>query len=143
MLIKQQRVDRLVEYIERLHKKQDSRKLYDEYLDEIASVLPQETFGVFTQLLQIGHQPHEILKFLDKIINVFYKSLSAYPAVSFEENSFLEHLQQENQALIKKMEAIKEGIKNLEYRTNQAIFSKRIAELSLFEAHYQKKENIL
>ena len=49
----------------------------------------------------------------------------------------------ENEALVNKLEKIKEIIKRKDFTNNKSELLKRIEELQQFNAHYLKKENIL
>ncbi len=69
------RVTRLIGYVKGLKDGLDGVKLYAEYKEDIESVKPQEAFEIFYSLIEEEIQPKEILVFLDKVINVFYKSL--------------------------------------------------------------------
>lgn len=137
------RVTRLTEYVQGLMNMADGKELYIKYRDDIERVTPQEAFGVLYNILQKGKSPKEILIFLDKVINVFYKSLTAYPWKRPEKDSFIGFLMQENRAVAEKLDRIKDILKekNLQTRKNELL--PRINELSKFNQHYLKKENIL
>lgn len=138
-----ERVNRLIEYVKGIHNNLDGKELYLQYQEDLKAVKPQEAFEVFYCLLQENLQPEEILVFLDKIINVFYKSLSTYSWKKPQNDDFLVDLIQENQGLIGKLGDIKKLLKieGLESRKKSLI--PRIEELQEFNDHYLKKENIL
>lgn len=138
-----ERVNRLIEYVKGIHNNLDGKELYLQYQEDLKAVKPQEAFEVFYCLLQENLQPEEILVFLDKIINVFYKSLSTYSWKKPQNDDFLVDLIQENQGLIGKLGDIKKLLKieGLESRKKSLI--PRIEELQEFNDHYLKKENVL
>lgn len=139
----QNRVERLIQYVQGIMNKEDGKELYVKYKEDIEHVIPQEVFEIFYSQLQKGKEPKEILVILDKIINVFYKSLVNYDWKKPEKNSFIDYLMQENRALVQKLDIIKELVKqgNLEVNRNELI--SRLQELQKFNHHYLKKENIL
>ena len=138
-----ERVSRLITYVQGLQNNQNGKELYDKYKDDIEHVKPQEVFEIFHSLLEEGSKPREILTFLDKVINVFYKSLVSYQWSTPENDNFLLDLMQENQALVKKVDQIKEVLKEESLETKKEKLLSKVKELELFNDHYLKKENIL
>ncbi len=141
--MKEERVARLVQYVQSVGQKEKGKELYDTYREELEGVTPQEAFAVFHALLEEGKGADEILVFLDKVINVFYKSLSSYEWQSPKNDNFLQDLMLENQALEEKMEPIKAILKEKEAEDKRTRLLPLIEELHAFDAHYVKKENIL
>lgn len=137
------RIQRLMDYIKRLNNKEDGRTLYLEYKDEIHSVLPQDAFEIFHSLLSEGYKEKEILVFLDKIINVFYESLSSHTYQKPKNDNFLMDLILENEALRRKIDDIKVIIKEPTSKIRREKLIPKIEELRDFFPHYTKKENIL
>ena len=137
------KIDRLKEYIRRLNNKEDGRKLYLEYRDDINTVKPQDAFQIFHVLLQDGMTEKEILQFLDKIINVFHESLTSHSWKRPENDNFLTDLELENQALRKRTDHIKSIVKEPTSQIRRDKLIPLIEELKDFYPHYTKKENIL
>lgn len=137
------KIDRLKEYIKRLNRKEDGRKLYLEYKDDITSVQPQDAFQIFHGLLEEGMTEREILTFLDKIINVFHESLTGHTWKRPENDNFLTDLELENEALRKKTDHIKTIVKEPTSQIRREKLIPLIEELKDFYPHYTKKENIL
>ena len=137
------KIDRLKEYIRRLNNKEDGRKLYLEYRDDINTVKPQDAFQIFHGLLQDGMTEKEILQFLDKIINVFHESLTSHSWKRPENDNFLTDLELENQALRKRTDHIKSIVKEPTSQIRRDKLIPLIEELKDFYPHYTKKENIL
>lgn len=139
------RVERLAEYVQELmNEEKNNKELYQEYKEEIESVTPQEVFRVFHLQLLNGYRPATILQYLDKVINVFYKSLATYAWQPPEQSSFMSYLRQENEALIARLNDIKQIIKqeqNVDHKQKQLL--PKLQKLQEFTAHYEKKENIL
>jgi uncharacterized protein len=139
----QDRIVRVTKYILGLMNREDGKKLYVEYKSDLEKVTPQEVFGAFYLVLQKGTEPKEILFFLDKVINVFYKSLISYPWKKPEKDSFMYFLIQENRRLTEKLEEIKEILNEKDFEKRKKELLPRINELLKFNQHYLKKENIL
>ncbi|MBS4535048.1 DUF438 domain-containing protein [Clostridium sp. D2Q-14] len=143
MNVDKKRVDRLIEYVQGIRDNDDNKELYLKYKEDIENVQPQEAFEIFYSLLEEGMDSEEILVFLDKVINVFYKSLYNYRWEKPENDNFLMDLIYENEALEKKTNIIKKILKNKEVENKKEILLSRIKELQEFNEHYLKKENIL
>lgn len=142
-MINQERVNRLMKYVAGLMDGDDGKMLYDTYKDDIDHVVPQEAFEIFYSLIQNGTQASDILVVLDKVINVFYKALMEYSKPVPNSNLFLKTLEHENDALVLKMETIKEAIRQTNLKEKKKLLWTLLVELEIFNAHYLKKENIL
>lgn len=143
MKIDQNRIGNLVEYVQGIMNKEDGKELYLRYKSDIEQVTPQEVFEIFYCMLQKDTEPKEILIFLDKVINVFYISLTNYSWKIPEDKSFIGSLIQENHAMIEKLEGIKEIIKDKNFEARKGELIPKVYELMDFKEHYLKKENIL
>lgn len=143
MNINQTRIDNLSEYVKGVLNKENGRELYQKYKSDIEAVTPQEAFEVFYKQIENGTGSGEIVQILDKVINIFYKSLSGYVWKRPEENSFLDYLLQENHALTKRLEEIKVVIKEKSFQDARDELYVKLKNLQKFNSHYQKKENIL
>lgn len=138
-----EKINGLIEYVKGIKDNLNGAELYLKYKSDIENVKPQEAFEVFYALLEEGVEPKEVLVFLDKIINVFYKSLSHHQWERPANDNFLEDLILENQALFEKAEEIKIDLKegNLEIKKEKLI--PKVKALEEIKHHYLKKENIL
>ena len=137
------KINRLMTYIKRLNSREDGRSLYLEYKEDIDTVTPQEAFEIFHGLLQDGLKEYEILLFLDKIINVFFESLSNYRYQRPKNDNFLMDLMLENEEMKKKIEGIKIVIREPVPSIRRQKLLPLVEELKEFYPHYTKKENIL
>lgn len=137
------KVERLKEYVQGVLENKEGKDLYTEYRDDIESVTPQECFEIFYSRLERGYSEEEILKILDKVINIFHKSLNIYKWERPKENSFLYILMKENKALEERLGKIKKIILNEEVEDRKDEIFTIVQSLKEFDQHYQKKENIL
>lgn len=143
MSVDEARIKRLTEYAKKLNQGENGKQLYDDYRVDIESVKPGEVFDIFYQLMNEGQEPRQILSYLDKVINVFYKSLINYEWKKPTEDDFINNLLAENAALVTKIEAIKSIIKLGNCTENRVLLLESVSELQDFNDHYVKKENIL
>ena len=138
------RIEKLIEYCRGLKSNMDGGQLYEEYEEYIAAVTPQEAFEVFHGLLEEGIEADEILQFLGKVINVFYKSLLNHRWEKPKDDRFLMDLIAENEGLLEKTDGIRKILlEGYSLETKKAKLLPRIEELQEFDDHYVKKENIL
>lgn len=138
-----ERIKKLTEYVKGLEVNADGKELYSEYKDFIEKVKPQDAFEVFKSLLDDGTMPKEILVYLDKAINAFYKGLSDYKWKMPENDNFINDMLKENMALVSKTDEIKVILKDPDLDTKKVKIYNKLKELESFNAHYIKKENIL
>lgn len=143
------RIAALTDFSRRLISGEDGRMLIEKYKQIINTVRPAETMQVLDIMLSEGI-PNEIVKAnVGKIINVFYKSLSAYQWEKPGEGHFLYYLMLENQEVQKIMTKLKSVIKvffkgeNQDFSTLRLKLMQHLEQLKTYERHYIKKENIL
>jgi len=139
----EKRVERLKVYVQGVLDNVDGKELYDKYKEDIQSVTPQECFEIFYSKIEKGYTPEDILKVLDKVINVFHKSLNSYPWEKPKEKSFLYNLMKENEALEKRLGRIREIILNKQVEQKKDEILEIVKSLKEFNEHYLKEENIL
>lgn len=137
------RIEDLKNYVQGVLNKEEGRNLYYSFKESLDQVTPQDAFEVFYAKLQEGYEPSEIIEILDRVINVFHKSLSEYEWKKPKENSFLDILMKENRALEKKLDRIRPILLDRKIREKKDILLKELRELQEFDTHYLKKENIL
>lgn len=140
MEVNLQRIERLAEYVEKLASEPGNLSNYQMVEQDILSVTPVEVFHLFYARLTKGEKPKDVLTYLDKCIHVFYQSLKKFEK-PMPEDSFLAHLQLENQAFSQHLESIKPELAKKELNRSKLIES--FNRCNLFEDHYVKKENIL
>ncbi len=137
------RNEKLIIYIKELSSNGNGKELYEKYKEEIEKVTPRDAFAIFNYLIDEGMSIDTVLKNLDKVINVFYKNLKEYKWEKPEIDTFSNYLIKENEALIKRMEEMKEIIKNKSDWFIDKKFNQLFNEVKDFHVHYTKKENIL
>ena len=136
------KLERLAAYIEAVANQDTTVNTYKEYEQVILSVQADELFDLFYQRLQSEEKEETILTYLDKLMHVFYQSLK-HRIVDLPKDSFLDHLDQENQQLVSRLEAIKKILVDHDLRLVQEKLLTKFQELQHFNDHYVKKENIL
>ena len=125
--------------------------LYKQYEDILKTVSPQEVIKVVDELVKTGEDMPEIKRAVNKILNIFYKSVKAYGKVEVQKDSFLYLLMEENKGMEQRMESLKLIVKKIfkQKDPKNELLKRKDELLSLlnnlqeYESHYIKKENIL
>lgn len=141
------RVQRLEEVVAAVSSPNGSRPeikvLYERCHDDLTTVTPHEVLDIFARRLQSGLPAGEILTDLGKALNLMYHGLKAYRWTRPPANSFGDVLMQENTAMLSRLEAIRGLFKDGALLGDWSRLQIQLGELEQFDAHYQKKENIL
>jgi DUF438 domain-containing protein len=146
---RQDRIEALADFSRRLIRGEDGRMLIEKHKQIINTVTPDETMQVLDKLLLEGLPIETVKPNVGKIINVFYKSLSAYQWEKPGEGHFLYYLMLENREVQKIMTKLKSVIKvffkgeNQDFSTLRHKLMQYVEQLKTYELHYIKKENIL
>ena len=126
-------------------------ELYKKYYNDITNVNAKDVIEVIDRLVRKNIETEELKKGLNKIFNVFYKSLINAEKKLPAEKTFLYWLVKENDELDRRLKQIRPFIKQVnrkdlparEFDLAVEQLKKRIKDLKNFESHYVKKENIL
>lgn len=144
-----ERLEKLYEFAHRLVDGENGKLLIEEYKPFIETITAPETMQVLDTLLVNGYTVEKLKSNVGKIINVFFKSLSAHEWKKPGEGHFLHYLMLENREAEKKMSEIR-GVTKLVFKQeisgDSMLFAKLlvlIEDLKEYELHYLKKENIL
>ena len=136
------RLERLLEYVHRIAKNEANYDVYKEYEKEVLSVNASDLFTLFYEVYKGGSKPAEILVYLDKLIHLFSQSLDT-KRLEMPQDSFLDHMMQENREMEKRLNAIKAILIEDKYQFIPEHLIERFEELIPFELHYTKLQNIL
>ncbi len=126
-------------------------ELYKKYYNDITRVNAKDVIEVIDRLVRKDIETEGLKKGLDKIFNIFYKSLINADKKLPAEKTFLYYLVKENDELDKRLKAIRPLVKEVnrkdlpaqEFELAIEQLKKRVEDLGNFESHYVKKENIL
>jgi len=121
----------------------DLKALYEASKAMLLAITPQEIFAAFNQRLTEGETPSDVLGYLGKIINVLHRGLSQYPWAQPAPGTFLAVMMAENEALLELLHGLRALIRPGEWRSNRLELHQVLEQLSDFDCHYLKKENIL
>ncbi|HZK03891.1 MAG TPA: PAS domain-containing protein [Bacteroidaceae bacterium] len=128
---------------------EDGKVLVEKYADAIDNVTPYDMLKLEDRQIRMGITPAQIKGDIEKIINVFSRSLERYKWEKPAKESFLYYLMLENDAFTFRLNQVKKIIKQYIGRED-AEWDKLRGELlphfvsfREFEYHYIKKENIL
>ncbi|MBZ0241731.1 MAG: PAS domain-containing protein, partial [Bacteroidales bacterium] len=128
---------------------EDGRMLQEKYAEAIAQITPMDMLKLEDRQLQMGLKTAVIKKDIEKVINTFFKPLQVYEWEKPLEGSFLYYLMLENKAMEFRLNQIKKVLKSYgkveaeQFEALRESLKPRFEELTAFEAHYVKKENIL
>lgn len=137
------KIKNLIEFCQGIYRKENGRELYNKYLEEIKTVTPQDVLRVEYEQLKMGITPKEMLTYVDKLINVFYKSLNRYKWERPEQDTFLYYLMKENHGLLEVLNDMKVLIKRQDYVDTRLDMLQLIKSLREYNGHLLKLENIL
>ena len=137
------RIKNLIEYSQGIYQEKNGKELYNMYLDDIQNVTPMEVFAIENEQLKLGLSPKEMVSFVNKLINVFYKSLSQFEWEKPELGTFLYYLMEENKELKKRLDQLKKIIKEQDFEKNHDYIESALRELKEYNHHMVKLENIL
>jgi len=137
------RVKSLLAFSRGIMNDENGLELIKKHQNAIDNITPFEMLKLEDTQLNMGYKINDIKKYIDKVINVFYKSLASYKWEKPQEDTFLYYLIEENKALKLKLEEIKKIIIKKDLQKNRIELLEIFNDLLSFEGHYLKKENIL
>lgn len=146
------RRDALATFARRLVSGENGKSLYEKYRSTIETVTPFEAMMLLDGLLKQGHSFGTVKYYTARLLNLFYKSLAAWPCELPGEGHFLHYLAQENREAEKIMAAIKKVAKQYLSQGSPELPTEEVVNLELltllsrlddYALHYVKKENFL
>ncbi len=142
----EERLNQLISFAKRMVSGENGVELYHKYRSVTDKVTPTEAMEVLDVLLKEGIPAEKLKAAIGKILNIFYKSLSAFEWKKPESGHFIHYLMLENREVEKIMHALKALSKNAfasKKPEDYQILKSKLQELKPYELHYIKKENIL
>lgn len=136
-------INRLIDFSLKIKEGKGDKEAYNAYLEEINAVVPQDVFKIMNEQLKMGISPKEALSYVDKLVNIFYKPLSAYQWRRPEEGTFLYYLMAENDGMKAVLEEMRTYLKERDYEKNRQALLLLAIKLKDYNGHMQKLENIL
>lgn len=131
---------RLIDYCQGILKNEDGGKLYKTYLEDIKTITAEEVIKIENEQLKMGYSAKELLRGVDKLMNVFYESLKTYELNDLP--LFLQIMIEENNALEKILDDFKKHMKSLE-QMDKKVLRNFLSELLEYNLHMEKIENII
>jgi len=143
------RIDALTDFSRSLIRGENGKMLVEKHREAIENVSPMEAMQVLDKMLQEGFSTDTVKAHVGKIVNCFFKSLSANQWDKPGKGHFIDYLMLENREVEKVMLEIKSMLKiffkgeneNIPLLTDQ--LRTMVYRLKEYELHYIKKENIL
>lgn len=139
----EQRLKNLIEYCQGIFRNENGKSLYEKYLEDIKTITPMDLIYIENEQLKMGMKPSDMLRFVDKLINVFYKYLKEFDWDRPEEGTFLSYLMKENEALVQKLNAFKQVVKTRGWEEERERIYEFLLEMQQYNDHMLKLENIL
>ena len=119
----------------------------DFYSDIMESINADEVIWVVDEMVKQNIPMPQLKTGINKILNLFYKTLNNNPVEEPEEHSFLGYLSQNNNELDIRLKAIKLYLRKLNQDENDKeiinTLIDKFSDLLIFDNHYIIKENIL
>jgi len=143
------RIDALTDFSRGLIRGENGKMLVEKYCVAIDNVSPMDAMQVLDKMLLEDFSTDKVKANVGKIVNCFFKSLSAYKWDKPGKGHFIDYLMLENREVEKVMIEIKSIVKvffkgeneNIPLLTDQ--LRTMVNRLKEYELHYIKKENIL
>jgi DUF438 domain-containing protein len=140
------RAAELAEYMLGLLGGQNGLHLIEKHRIKTDKFIPQDIVNAFDILID-KQVPIEDLKFVsNKLFNILYQTLLAYPALSPKEDSVLNLLIADNALALQKLKDTREFIKGINKKIEPELLvelAKRFEEIEKFGLHYTVIENVV
>ena len=137
------KIQQLIAYCQGVYHKENGKELYQKYLEEIMSITPQELIIVQHEQLKMGYTSKQLLSVVDKLINVFYKPLSAFEWKRPEKDTFLADMIAENQGLVALLDNFKDILKENDLLDVLPELKQFVESTRQYKPHLEKIENIV
>lgn len=137
------KIERLIAYIDQLLVTDDKVTLYESYKDTIESIQPKDIFLVQNHRIKNGLSHEEALKQVPMLMNLFGQHLEKYIIQDLDENTFLGSLLQENECLDHYLLHLQKVIIQLPEPNAKKQLIERVCHLDDYDKHMKKLENIL
>ncbi|MFN2364275.1 MAG: hemerythrin domain-containing protein, partial [Halarsenatibacteraceae bacterium] len=145
------RVDKLIEFSMGMMEGKDGSRLIEKYQEAIENITPFDMVALEEKQLERGVDLKKIKQDIEKIINVLKPALDSYEWENPGEGHPIYYYMKENRRLEELLGETKKTIKSIKFENlNQEEtaeklrkFEQQIEELSQFNCHYIRKENIL
>lgn len=137
------KIERLIAYVDQLLVTDDKVTLYESYKDTIESIQPKDIFLVQNHRIKNGLSHEEALKQVPMLMNLFGQHLEKYIIQDLDENTFLGSLLQENECLDQYLLHLQKVIIQLPEPNAKKQLIERVCHLDDYDKHMKKLENIL
>lgn len=146
-----EKLNDLIAYAKGILQGERGAELYNEYKEVLEKVTPADVITVVDKLVKTGEDMPDIKQAVNKILNIFYKTVKQHGKAVTVEGDFLYWLMAENREMEKRMMALKAEIKAIfsqkdktrELLNRKDVLRQKLTELQEYDKHNLKKENIL
>ena len=108
--------------------------------------VPSDILGAFNLFFEATQDLEKMKMASNKLFNILFETLKAYPALKEEPKSFIDYLKKDNALAAEKLKEIKPLIKKINKKIDTETLlelNKSFSDLEKFTWHYTVKENIL
>lgn len=143
----EQRINGLLNFSHDLIKGKNVAELLKSNQEILDAITPKDVIIAFDRLVNLGIPIQEIKTGVNKILNLLYKTLTAYPSVKPGVDSFLDYLIRNNLQLESRLKAIRPLNKQINEAPQDMALREQVKnkflELVDMNKYYQIKENVL
>ncbi|MCD6090137.1 MAG: hemerythrin domain-containing protein, partial [Bacteroidales bacterium] len=108
--------------------------------------IPSDILGAFNLFFEASDDLEKMKMASNKLFNILFETLKAYPALKEEPKSFIDYLKRDNAIAAEKLKEIKPFIKKINQEIDKETLlelNQRFSDLEKFTWHYTVKENVL
>lgn len=121
-------------------------KLVEELGLKVDNFIPTDVLSAFDLLFESKTDLKEMKKASNKLFNILFESLRAYPSISPKKDSFIYYLMRDNAQVNSQLKDLKPLIRQINQKTEHRLLetlNNRFEKLAEFTKHYTVKEHIL
>lgn len=138
-----ERIESIKAYALAIAQGKADKSLYDTVQKELETITAMEVVAIQNELLQEGFEAETLVRVVDRFIHAITPTLEKQPMPSFEAESFMHSLQEENKALISLLEQGKTMWKANTPLPDISLLQAWLDQLKQYQIHLLKLENIL
>jgi len=146
-LTKEKRVDKLLKLSKLILNSGDVHAFIAENNVFISTVVPSDFIMLFDELIQEGHSMKKMKILVNKVLNIFHRTIDQYQRLAPQPNSFLWVCEENNRAMERALNEIrpvfKAFVKDFTNNTLRDTLLELFRHLENFGRYYVLKENIL
>lgn len=140
------RAQQLADYMAGLIQGENGVELIQKYQLKTENFIPKDILGAFDILMEQNFSIQDLKAVSNKLFNILYETLNAYPALQPRSDSFLAYLMADNAVAQQQLKALKPLIKELNQEVSEERKSKLKQQFTTLDGilhHYVVVENVV